>query len=117
MAAATTSPIQVGRKHNPTANRGRMHRIVVAVQPHIVIAGNRSSCRQPATGGTGGKPSIACRPERSAARRIWRRASALTCQICEVEVFRHAATWRAADGPPALPNQQDWRVRRWQGPR
>ena len=54
--------IQVGDEFDPPPDHGRMHRVVVAVQPQDsgpAAAGSMTANRS--TGGTAGNDSIACR--------------------------------------------------------
>ena len=58
-------PGQVRGHLDPPADRRRVDRVVVGVQPHVVIAGQPAACRHPVTGATGGSASIAARSARS----------------------------------------------------
>ena len=88
-------PVQVGGHLDAPADHRRVHRVVVGVQPHVVVAGQPRGGRHPVTGATGGRASIAARSAaiRSAgaqpsARRGRVFASASHCRELGVEVRR-----------------------------
>jgi hypothetical protein len=50
-------PVTIGGHLDAAADRGRVYRVVIAVQPHVVVARQRSDACHPVTGATSGSGS------------------------------------------------------------
>ena len=53
--------VQVGSDLDAAADHRWVDRVVIAVQPHVMVRGSRSELRQPVTGATGGSGNIPAR--------------------------------------------------------